>query len=375
MSKRVVVAMSGGVDSSAAASLLVEQGYEVIGLTMQTWPARSIERSGGKQRGCCGVDAARDAFSVCNLLGIPHYVLNFQEVFQKEVIDDFTKEYLSGRTPNPCVRCNEFIKFKSLLGKAVSLGADYLATGHYAKTVYDPAKKRYCLLKGKDEKKDQSYVLYPLKQEELEKTLFPLGDWTKEEVRAYAKEKKLPTAEKSDSYDLCFVPDGKYEEFIQKETENLISPGKILNQKGETLGNHRGIPFYTIGQRKGLGVSSKDPLFVLSVHPETNTLVVGREEELYCAALFAEKINWVSIHPPEKELRATARIRYHAIETEVSIAPISKEKARITFAAPQKAVTPGQSVVFYEKDEVLGGGTIFIPADGKEPNKTLTNTF
>jgi tRNA-specific 2-thiouridylase len=373
MKKRVVVAMSGGVDSSVAACLLAEQGYEVIGLTMQTWPASSIQNSGGKLRGCCGIDAARDAFSVCSLLGIPHYVLNFQEVFQKQVIDNFTQEYLSGRTPNPCVRCNEFIKFKALLEKSLSLQADFLATGHYARTAYNPAKNRYCLSKGKDQKKDQSYVLYPLKQQELEKTIFPLGDWTKEEVRAYAREKNLPTAKKSDSYDLCFVPDGNYEEFIQRETTARIAPGEILNQKGETLGNHKGIPFYTIGQRKGLGISSKEPIFVLSMDLETNTLVVGREQELYHDTLSAENINWISTSPPDKPIKASAKIRYHATEEEVLITPLSEGSCTVSFNKPQKAITPGQAIVFYERDEVLGGGTIKM-SDRKDPARTLTNT-
>ncbi len=358
MKKRVVVAMSGGVDSSVAASLLVDEGYEVIGLTMQTWPSESARSSKEKQRGCCGMDAALDAFSVANLLGIPHYVLDFQEVFRKNVITNFTQEYLKGRTPNPCVRCNEFVKFNALLEKAIALGADFLATGHYAATSYCNETKRYTLSKGKDEKKDQSYVLYPLKQEELAKTLFPLGHWTKEEVRAYAKERGLPTAEKKESYDICFVPDGNYAEFVKNQAGEEIRPGQIVNMDGKTVGDHKGLVHYTIGQRRGLGIASNLPQYVLAIEPATNTLVVGEEEQLYSKELLAQEINWVSIPPPLNPIEATAKIRYHALEARAAITPAAEGRVEVRFLEPQKAITPGQSVVFYEGSLVLGGGII-----------------
>lgn len=356
MKQRVVVAMSGGVDSSVAASLLVDQGYEVIGLTMQTWPDES-GRSTGKQRGCCGVDAAMDAFSVANLLGIPHYVLNFQEVFRKQVIENFTQQYLQGKTPNPCVRCNEFVKFNALLEKAVSLGADLLATGHYAKTYYDKPRNRHVLAKGKDRKKDQSYVLYPLKQHELKMSIFPLGDWTKEEVRIYAKQKGLSTAEKKESYDICFVPDGNYAEFIKKQGIE-DNPGPIVNSGGEIVGRHQGVYHYTVGQRKGLGVRSNSPVYVTQIHSDTNTLVVGEESNLFESRLEASEVNWVSLSPPVEPLEAFVKIRSHAVEASAAVVPMGEDKVCVTFHEPQKAITPGQSVVFYEGEKLLGGGTI-----------------
>jgi tRNA-specific 2-thiouridylase len=358
MKKRVVVAMSGGVDSSVAASLLVEEGYEVIGITMQIWPESTAQASQNKVRGCCGADAAFDAFSVAEQLGIPHYVLNFQEVFQKEVVENFAQEYFSGKTPNPCIRCNEFIKFKALRAKALALQADYLATGHYARVLFDSTQNRYVLLRGCDERKDQSYVLYPLKQEDLAMCLFPLGTWTKEKVREYALSRHLATAEKPESFDICFVPDGNYSHFLEKHAGPSPS-GKIVNKEGEILGEHKGLIHYTIGQRRGIGISASTPLYVLALKPESNTLVVGKEEDLFSSSLEAEKVNWVSIPEPQKPIEGMVKIRAHAPLAQAMICPCEGQRAVVRFLEPQKAISPGQSAVFYdEHDRVLGGGII-----------------
>lgn len=355
--KRVVVAMSGGVDSSVAASLLTDSGYDVLGITLQTWPEETRSPS-GKIRGCCGAGAALDAFSVTEKLEIPHFVLDFQEVFRKQVIQNFAEEYRAGRTPNPCVRCNQFIKFDLLLKKALALEADYLATGHYANIAYQEKYARYALSKGKDERKDQSYVLYPLTQEELAKTLFPLGEWTKEQVRAYAKERNLPTAEKPESYDICFVSDGNYADFLSRFDDESPESGNIVNEQGEMLGKHQGLVHYTVGQRRGLGISSRTPLYVLSLQPETNTLVVGEEEALFQTEFFVDEVNWVSIPPPQEPVRGGVKIRYRAKEVPSLLIPLSSGKVRVQCREAQKAITPGQSAVFYEENQVLGGGII-----------------
>ena len=370
--------MSGGVDSSVAALLLLEKGFDVIGLTMQLVPCGAEKNSG-----CCGLAAVNSAQKVCQKLNIPHYVLNFRQPFQKKVIDYFCREYQAGRTPNPCVVCNQFIKFDLLLRRAREIGADYLATGHYARLrreILNPKSEiqNIKLLKGKDKEKDQSYFLYRLTQNQLKYVLFPLGDLTKKQVRQIAKKANLPAAERPESQEICFIPDNDYRKFITQiyadktphrnfrfdtgqartNAEKTMKPGFILDKNGKILGQHQGITFYTIGQRKGLGIAGQKPVYVLKIDKNKNALIVGAEKGLYQKELLVKNLNWIRNKTPKLPLKAMAKIRYRQLMSAVSVYSESKNKMRVRFTKPQRAITPGQSIVFYKGNEVLSGGII-----------------
>ena len=350
---RVVVAMSGGVDSSTTAALLVERGYDVIGVMMRLW---AEEGKGGSTNRCCSPEAIEDARRVCDILDIPFYLINYEREFKREVVDLFIAEYARGRTPNPCLACNRHIKFDLLLHRALALEAQYLATGHYARVWQ--VDGRYQLLQGCDRAKDQSYVLYMLGQKELRHLLLPLGDYTKGQVRAMARQRGLPVAEKAESQDLCFLVDNDYRRFLRVYAPESIWPGPILDTAGRTIGQHKGLPFYTIGQREGLGIAAPEALYVMQVNVACNALVVGARAELGRPELVATGINYVSGQIPQEPLEITAKIRYQAIEAEALLIPLEDGRARVTFAQPQRDITPGQGVVFYQGEVVLGGGII-----------------
>ena len=367
MSKGIVVAaMSGGVDSAVTAALLVEEGYEVIGITLQIWQEHAEQ---GKYGGCCSLGAVEDARRASAKIGIPHYVLNFRDYFADKVIDKFVSEYSKGRTPNPCVECNRSVKFEELLRHAENLGADYLATGHYARVRYNEISGRHELLKARDEAKDQSYALYTLTQEQLSKTLMPLGHLSgKTETRRIANERGLALANKPDSQEICFVPKSGYIEFLTEKAPAALRPGKIVDTGGKTLGEHSGVAFYTIGQRKRLPASGDGALFVLALDPESNTVVVGKDEELYAAGCVADTLSWSGIAGLENvaaPLEASVKIRYNGTAAKSYLTPgETSESVNVRFETPQRAVTPGQSAVFYggagedAEQVVLGGGTI-----------------
>jgi tRNA-specific 2-thiouridylase len=355
---KVVVAMSGGVDSSVTAALLKQDGYQVIGATMQIWPPNELGDEADKFGGCCGFDAVSEAKSVAHTLGIPHYVMNFRNEFAQKVIANFCREYSLGRTPNPCIRCNEHIKFDALLNRAKELGADFIATGHYTRIEYDEVNDRYLLKKGVDRGKDQSYVLYIMSQNQLKHTLMPLGVFTKEKVRQIARELGLSVADKAESQEICFIPDGNYSSFLKEYMPDVAKPGPILDREGNTLGEHRGILFYTIGQRKGLGISAEEPMYVVAIDRGRNAIIVGSKEDVYRDELIAADINWISMESPKQPLELKAKIRYRHREADAVITSISQREVHVKFSKPQMAITPGQAIVFYHKDTVIGGGTI-----------------
>jgi len=351
---KVVVAMSGGVDSSVAAALLKEKGYQVNGVTMKIWDGEAFPVEGGRH-GCYGPgeeEDIEDARKVAQILGIPFHVFDLRQEYKAEVLDYFCHEYLSGRTPNPCLRCNHKVKFDALLRKTQDSGIDfdYFATGHYARVEYNKSKHRYLLKKAMDLSKDQSYFVSSLSQEQLGRSLFPIGNYTKEEVRKMASDFELGVDNKPESQD--FIAGGY--SFLVKAAQ----PGPILDKQGNVLGEHRGIPFYTIGQRKGLGISSKEPLYVTDIDQEKNAIVVGGKEEVYRDELTASGLNWIAIEKLEQPTKVKARIRYAHNEAEAIITPLNEDKVYVKFKEPQMAITPGQAVVFYQGDVVVGGGTI-----------------
>ncbi len=353
---RTIVAMSGGVDSSVAALLIKEAGEDVIGLSMQLYDRT---RDGRPVYGrCCSPRDLHDARLVADRLGIPFYVLNLEEEFQREVIGGFLAEYRAGRTPVPCVQCNSGPKFRHLAGRALMLGARSVATGHYARIRRDPATGRLQLLRGSDPSRDQSYFLFDLSQAQLALAIFPLGEMRKDEVRRLAAQRDLPNADKPDSQDICFVPDGDYREFIRRETGDTGAPGEIVDAEGTVLGRHRGLAGYTVGQRRGLGLPSERRLYVIALDPQTNRLIVGEDHEQYRSVLVADHVNWVSMVRPAEPVEAVARIRSTHRGARAVIEALPGDSMRVVFHEPQRAITPGQAVVLYRDEQLLAGGFI-----------------
>lgn len=353
--KRVIVAMSGGVDSAVAALLLKEQGYRVTGVTMSIWSGEGPQREGGRHA-CYGPGEAEDLEDVRNVsekLGIPYRVLDLRQVFRAQVLDYARDQYLSGKTPNPCTRCNQRVKLGFLVEKARAEGLefDHVATGHYVRVRYDANRGRYLLLRGRDTRKDQSYNLYALTQEQLRICLFPLGDYRKEEIRARAEAAGLPVSEKPESQD--FMAGGHAHLF-----PGGVRSGPILDQQGNILGEHKGIPFYTVGQRRGLGICGPKPLYVTGLDTARNAVIVGTKEMLYTGDCLAAELNWIAVENLERPVKVKAKIRYRHQEAEATITPVTEERVRVSFTAPQRAITPGQAVVFYQGEMVVGGGII-----------------
>lgn len=360
--------MSGGVDSSTVAAMLKEQGYDLFGLTLQLWNQRRLAGHYGMpeavQGRCCSIDDVYDARRVAETLGIPYYVVNEQERFERDVVRPFVSEYLAGRTPIPCSLCNDHLKFDQLLVRARQIGADRIATGHYASNEYDTARGRWILKRPADTSKDQTYFLFGLTQEQLSRTLFPLGTYQKPEVREIAAEHGLLLAMKPDSQEICFIPGGDYKQFIDAylEEQGKIIPdtaGELVTTSGEVMGRHSGIHNFTIGQRKGLGVSSPNPLYVLQIHPDSHRVTVGSGDEAAATSVRARRLNWISISELTGEMRVRVKIRHRHEPAWATLRPIGEDEAEAVFDEPQRAVTPGQAAVFYSGDEVVGGGWIF----------------
>ena len=364
----IAVAMSGGVDSSAVAALLHAQGHAVIGLTLQLWNQRRLAGREGMpesvQGRCCSIDDVYDARRVAEHLGIPYYLVNAQERFEDEVVRPFVDEYLHGRTPIPCTLCNNHLKFDQLLDTARGIGAERIATGHYARNRFDPERGRWVLSRPADQAKDQTYFLFGLTQEQLSRTLFPLGEMHKPAVRSMAADHGLELAQKPDSQEICFIPGGSYADFLrayldEQGRELPDSAGELVSASGEVLGAHQGIHGFTVGQRKGLGLSSPEPLYVLKIHPDSHRVEVGPDASLYTRSLRANRLNWVSLAEPGEPVRVSIKIRHRHEPAPATLRVTGADQVEATFDEPQRAVTPGQSAVFYQGDEVAGGGWIF----------------
>ena len=346
--------MSGGVDSSVAALLLKRQGYEVIGVTMQIWQEETPERQ-AQNGGCCGLSAVEDARRVAEVLDIPYYVMNFRQEFKRHVIDYFVAEYLRGRTPNPCIACNRYVKWEALLRRGMELGADFIATGHYAR-IDRLENGRFTIRNSVTAEKDQTYALYQLTQEQLSRTLLPVGDCTKSKIRELARDAGLPVADKPDSQEICFVPDDDYAAFIEREAE--VRPGNFVTSDGRILGRHKGITHYTLGQRRGLELPMGRRVFVTGIRPETNEVVVGENEELFSTEVFCDSVNFMAVPDLEEPMRVRAKIRYNHPGEYCTVEKLSEDRLRCRFERPVRAATPGQAIVFYTGEYVLGGGTI-----------------
>jgi len=357
--KTVIVAMSGGVDSSVAAALLLEKGYRVIGITMKMFNYEEVGGNIHRESSCCGLDSFNDARMVAVKLGIPHYIVDYSESFGKEVIDNFVNEYKNGRTPNPCVICNQKIKWEGLLEKAEKLGADYIATGHYARIVFNEQSKRYEIVRAKDSSKDQTYALWGLSQKALSKTIFPLGDFTKSEVRELAAKFNLKTATKEESFEICFVADNDYRRFLKERfeiTDEKITNGDIL-LNGKTVGRHDGIPFYTIGQRSGIGAHG-EKVYVAEIDPVRNIIQIGKNDALLHKELIAANVNLVSVEKILDNMKVQAMVRYKDTPSPAVVTQTSEQRIHLIFEQPKRAITPGQSLVMYDGDRLVGGGVI-----------------
>ena len=360
--------MSGGVDSSAAAAILKEQGHELVGFTMQLWNQRrglSVDEHGDPLPSrCCSLDDVYDARRVAEDLGFPFYVLNLEREFERDVVAPFVASYLKGETPIPCVSCNSRLKFASLDRLAASLGCEKVATGHYARVEHDSTADRYRLLRGLNHQKDQSYFLWELTQDQLSRALFPLGEMSKPEVREVARQNQMAIAEKQESQEICFVPDGDYAGFIDRylEAENtseqIPARGELVDSQGQAVGTHTGIHRYTVGQRRGIGISAERPLYVLAIDAARNQVTIGSPDELLSQEFTAAGVNWIALDSPAESVRAEVRVRYRHEAAPATITPLAGERTRVTFDEPQRAITPGQATVFYRGDEVVGGGWI-----------------
>ncbi len=356
MSKKALIAMSGGVDSSVAAYLMKEKGYDCIGATMKLFQNEDIGFS--KEHSCCSIDDVEDARRVATALDMPFYVLNFSENFKEKVVDKFVCCYENGMTPNPCIECNRHLKFTHLYNKAKELGYSYVVTGHYSRIDYNETTGRYELKKATDPTKDQSYVLYTMTQEQLAHTLFPLGGMNKDQVRELAESQNFINAKKHDSQDICFVPNGKYADFIEQYTGKNYPEGDFVDLDGNVLGRHKGIIRYTVGQRRGLGLSLKQSMYVVKVDPVSNTVILGYNDDLFTTTLVANNVNLISIPEINGELRCKARPRYNAKEAWATVTKLDEDKIQVVFDEPQRAITKGQAVVLYDEEVVIGGGTI-----------------